>query len=382
MSRRIVIRAGGPANWALRVVGLLVLVVVLLWIPTRGSGSLIESATSALVLMAAAMALNLLLGYTGQISLGHSAFFGIGVYTTAVCVTRWGWSPFLTIPVAFVLAFVVGVLVSLPALRIKGVYLALVTLALGLLFPAFIKWPKISWLTNGSRGLDKTSFRFTKDNPTYEIFGWNPWGTLRGENDKPFYFWIALVVTVIVYLVCRGVVKSRVGRALVAIRDNSTAAAVMGVDLAVTKGVVFGLSAGLCALPGSVETLRTGTISPDMQDLTVIGAITLLVVMVVGGAGSLWGPIVGAVVYVYVTETTGGWSEPSEIPALLRPLFSWSEVTPGGGIFSLALVALMFFAPFGIVGLWRKAVGRFLVVAPRPVDAGIVPPQDPATVES
>jgi branched-chain amino acid transport system permease protein len=82
------------------------------------------------MLMAAAMSLNLLLGFTGQISLGHSAFFGIGVYTTAIFVTRWGWSPFLTLPMAFAVAFVVGVAVSLPALRIKGVYLALVTLAL------------------------------------------------------------------------------------------------------------------------------------------------------------------------------------------------------------------------------------------------------------
>lgn len=356
--------AGGAWHRVGRAAGLAMLVAAALWIPARASNALISTATTTLILAAAAMSLNLLLGYTGQISLGHSAFFGIGMYATAVAVTKWGWSPLLTMPMAFIVAFAVGVLVSLPALRIKGVYLALVTLALGLVFPAFIKWPKLEWLTNGSRGLKKTGFRFTKDNPTYEIFGWNPWGNLRGENVKPFYFWVAVLIGVGVFLVCRGIVRSRVGRSLEAIRDNPTAAAVMGIDLAVTKGIVFGISAGLCALPGSLTAIRTGTVSPDMQDLTVIGSITLLVVMVVGGAGSLWGPVVGAVVYQYVTEKTGGWTSPSEIPALVRPLFSWSEVTPGGGIFALALVVLMFFAPFGIVGLWRRTISRWITIVP------------------
>ncbi|MEQ1703371.1 MAG: branched-chain amino acid ABC transporter permease, partial [Ilumatobacteraceae bacterium] len=283
------IKSGGAASWAIRIVVAVGLGYVLLWIPTAGSDSLIDQCTTALTLMAAALSLNLLLGYTGQISIGHSAFFGIGTYTTAVMVTRWHWSPFLTMPVAFALAFAVGVLVSLPALRIKGVYLALVTLALGLVFPQFIKWKKIAWLTGGAKGLDKTGFKFSKDNPTYEIVGWNPWGNLRGENVKPFYYWVGVVIVVIVYLICRGVVKSRMGRSLVAVRDNSTAAAVMGVNLAVTKGIVFGLSAAMCALPGCLSGMRTGNVTPDTQLLTVSGAIIFLVIMVVGGAGSLWG---------------------------------------------------------------------------------------------
>ena len=190
MKSLFTIKSGGAASWAMRLAVAAVLAALMLWVPTRGSDSLIEVCTTAFTLMAAALSLNLLLGYAGQISLGHSAFFGIGTYTTAVMVTRWGWSPFHTLPVAFVLAFVVGVLVSLPALRIKGVYLALVTLALGMVFPQFIKWKKLSWLTGGAKGINDTGFKFTKDNPTYEIFGWNPWGNLRGQNVKPFYFWV------------------------------------------------------------------------------------------------------------------------------------------------------------------------------------------------
>lgn len=359
------IKSGGAASWTIRIVVGLLLAFALAWIPTRGSDSLIETCTTAFTLMAAALSLNLLLGYAGQISIGHSAFFGIGTYTTAICVTRWGWSPFFTLPVAFVVSFVVGALVSLPALRIKGVYLALVTLALGLVFPQFIKWPKIASFTGGSKGLDKTGFKFTKTNPTYEVFGWNPWGNLRGQNVKPFYYWVGLIIVVIVYLICRGIVKSRVGRSLVAIRDNSTAAAVMGVNLALSKGIVFGLSAAMCALPGCLSAIRTGTVTPDTQLLTVAGAITFLVVMVVGGAGSLWGPILGAAVYQFIIEKTGDWVEPANIPGVIRPLFSWSETAPGGGIFALALIFLMFFAPLGIVGLWKRQSARLFRVVPK-----------------
>ncbi|MFZ4718254.1 MAG: branched-chain amino acid ABC transporter permease [Ilumatobacteraceae bacterium] len=368
----IVIKSGSPANWAARIVIAALITYLIFWIPTSASNGTIDTCITALTLMAAAMSLNLLLGYTGQISIGHSAFFGIGAYTTGILVSKYGWSPFQTLAVAFVVAFVVGALVSLPALRIKGVYLALVTLALGLVFPQIIKWPKLTWLTGGAKGLDKTGFRFTKKNPTYEIFGWNPWGNLRGENVKPFHYWIAMLIVIGVYLVCRGVVKSRSGRSMVAIRDNETAAAVMGVNLAGTKALVFGLSAALCSLPGCLSAIRTGNVTPDSTNLTVQGSITFLIVMVVGGAGSLWGPIIGSMLFVWVTDLTGDWSDPNAIPGLFRPLFSWSSTPPGTGIFAVILIVLMFVAPFGIVGMWRRLQARFVVIAPRPAGTGNV----------
>jgi branched-chain amino acid transport system permease protein len=379
---RVSIRSGGGASWAIRLVLAAVLLVVSIYIPTSTSNGFIDSCITALTYMAAAMSLNLLLGYTGQISLGHSAFFGIGAYTTAILVSKYGWSPFTTIPVAFVVAFAIGAVVSLPALRIKGVYLALVTLALGLVFPQLVKAPKLEWLTGGARGLDKTGFRFTKKNPTYEIFGWNPWDNLRGENVKPFFYWIAVVIVVVVYLACRGVVKSRAGRSLVAIRDNETAAAVMGVNLASTKALAFGLSAALCSLPGCLSALRTGNVTPDSSNITVLGAITFLVIMVVGGAGSLWGPIVGSVLFVFITELTGDWTERSKVPAPLRPIFGWSHTAPGGGIFAVMLIVLMFVAPFGIVGMCKRLMAKFVVVVPRPAGTGTIPAPAAAPAEA
>ena len=372
------IREGGAAHWAIRIAAALLVVAALFVVPTKGSNGLITSGTEALTLMCAAMALNLLLGYTGQISIGHSAFFGIGAYTTGICVSRWGWSPWVTFPLAFLVAFVVGVIVSFPASRIKGVYLALVTLALALVFPNFLRWPKIAGLTGGGPGLPNkdsqvqtTGFDIgRKDGQMryFEIFGWDPFGDLRSLDAKTaFYYWIAAIVTIVVYLVCRGVVKSRAGRAMVAVRDNETAAAVMGVNVVATKAFVFGLSAGLCALPGSVTAIRIGSVSPDIASLTIIGSLTFLIVMVIGGAGSLWGPIVGASLYVFVSDRTGTWANDDAIPALLRPFFAWSKTPPGGGIFALVLIALMFVAPRGIVGMWRQYSPRLVRVVPRPV---------------
>lgn len=383
MKPMFTMRSGGPGSWALRLCVVGVLVALAIWIPTSSADPTIGYCLDAFTLMAAALSLNLLLGYTGQISIGHSAFFGIGAYTTAIGVSRWHWSPFATLPIAFVVAFVVGVAVSLPALRIKGVYLALVTLALGLVYPQFLKWKKVTWLTGGTRGLDKAGFNFGKKNRTYSIFGWKPFGDMRANGALPFYFWIGLGIVVVAYVVCRGLVKSRVGRSLIAIRDNETAAAVMGVNIAVTKGLVFGISAGLCALPGCLATIRTGNVVPDSGYILVLGAIVFLIVMVIGGAGSLWGPIVGAVLYVAISVRTSQWSKnTSKIPGIIRPFFSWSKVPVGDGIFAVLLILLMFVAPFGIVGWCKVTSAKLVRVVPRPAGTGTLSPKAPVSAEA
>lgn len=376
------IKSGGAASWIIRLLVTVALFALALWIPTSGSNPTIGYCLDAFVLMTAAMSLNLLLGFTGQISIGHSAFFGIGAYATAIGVSRYHLSPFLTMPIAFAIAFVLGVIVSLPALRIKGIYLALVTLALGLVFPQFLKWPKVVGFTKGPKGIDNAGFNFGRKNRSYSIFGWKPFGDMRADGALPFYFWIGLVMVVITYLVCRGVVKSRAGRSIVAIRDNETAAAVMGVNLPVTKAIVFGLSAGLCALPGCLSTIRTNNVLPDSGYILVTGSIVFLIVMVIGGAGSLWGPIIGSIVYTFVRVKTGEWSGHAErIPGLLRPLFDWSKSPVGDGIFAVLLIVLMFVAPFGFVGLAKKWTARVVAVTPRPAGTGTLGADSSATVE-
>ena len=386
MKSLVTLKEGSVGHWALRVVAAAIVFGIALYIPTSENNGLITSATEALTLMSAAMSLNLILGYAGQISIGHSAFYGIGAYTTGILVSKYEWSPWITFVAAFAIAFVVGVIVSFPASRIKGVYLALVTLALALVFPNLLRWPKLQSLTGGGPGLpnkdsalDTTGFDIGRRGMrNFEIFGWDPFGDLRGQGAIPFYYWIAAGIAIIVYLVCRGVVKRRAGRSLVAVRGNESAGAGMGVTLVAAKACAFGISAGVWALPGSVTAIRLGSVSPDIATLTVLGSLTFLIIMVIGGAGSLWGPVIGSALYVFVTDRTGGWADDENIPGLLKPFFSWSKVPPGTGIFAVILIVLMFVAPRGIVGLWKQYSPRVVRIVPRP--AGVAVAEQPALV--
>ena len=368
----IKVQENGSAHWALRIAGLALVLLTVWWIPDNTSNTTVGLMADGFMLAIAAMSLNLVFGYTGLISIGHAAFFGIGAYTTAILVVDHGWSPGWTFYVGALVAFVIGCLVALPALRIRGVYLALVTLALAVLFPQLMKWQKLEWLTNGTQGFDGVRY---EDLPTWPLIG-----ELRGrEGRTEFAYWLAFVVAVVVYLVCRGIVKSRVGRSLVAIRDNETAAAVMGVNLAATKTIVFGISAALCATAGSVSALRTSVVTPDDRYITLLGSIVFLLVVVIGGAGTLWGPIVGALAYVWLDDVTrsAGTDDSGIIPSVIDFFFGWADQSPATFILALALIVLMFVAPFGLVGLLRRLSRKLVVVVPKPVGPSAPPPGGP-----
>lgn len=364
MNRVFKINEGSIQHWTARVVGTLLVAFTVLWIPTQSSTARIGQFSDAFILIIAAMSLNLVLGFTGQISIGHSAFFGLGGYTAAILIKDHGWSPGYTFYVSAVLAFAVGCVIALPALRIRGVYLALVTLAVAVLFPTLVKWKKLEWLTGGAKGIDSARY---DDLPVWPILG-----ELKGRDGRAvFAYWLAFVVLVVTYIVCRGVVKSRFGRSLVAIRDNETAAAVMGVNITSAKVLVFGISASLCSLAGVLATLRSGVVTPDGQYLTLLGSIVFLLIMIVGGAGSLWGPIVGGLIYVWLDNVTRGFG--SESTGVVGFLFGWADQSPATLILGVALILIMFLAPYGLVGMIKKTVARFVVVVPKPVGRRVAP---------
>jgi len=356
----IKIKEGSVVHWLIRLVWVAAVVAVVIYIPTKTTSGTVGDFTLAFEYAIAAMSLNLVLGYAGIISIGHSAFFGIGMYTTAVLVSRYDWSQGWTFYVAAAIAFVVGFLVALPALRLKGIYLAVVTLALGVLFPTLIRWDKLEWLSEGPAGIDGITY---DDIPKWPLIG-----ELRGrEGRATFIYWVAVLLLVISYLVARGLVKSRVGRSLIAIRDNETAAAVMGVPRARTKTVVFGLSAAMCAIAGSLSATRLNLASPDIRNITLIGSITFLLIMVLGGAATLWGPIVGALAYVLLDARLRDAGETGE--GIVGTVFNdWLNIegSPATLVLAVILLAMMFVAPFGIVGLLRRIARRIVVIEPRP----------------
>lgn len=345
---------GSAHHWALRALGAIAVAYVALAPAFRDlSPSDYGELTDIAVLALAAVSLNLLIGFTGQISIGHSAFFGIGAYTLAILVADHGWTPGWTYPVAAVVCFAVGVVVGVPALRLKGLYLALVTLALAQIFPALVR--KFDELTGGSTGIGGLK---------YEAPAWTGLDSGR-QGRAEWMYWLALGTLVFGYVLVRNLVKSRVGRAMVAVRDNTTAAAVMGVNVAFTKTVVFGLSAALAGLAGCTFALRQTQATPENLNFTILGAILFLVIMVIGGSGSLMGPIVGAFVYYRVDEFTRAVPDKTWLPDSFRD-FLQGRPNLATLVFAAMLILLMFLAPFGIVGLAKRIGRRFVVVDPTP----------------
>jgi branched-chain amino acid transport system permease protein len=349
---------GSAGHWAIRLVWVAATVAFLLYIPTRAQVGTIGDMTTAFIYATVAMALNLVMGYGGVVSLGFSAYFGLGGYTMAVLVDHYGWSQGWTLYVAAAFGFVAGCLTSLPALRLKGIYLALTSIGLAVLFPQLIKWQKLEWLTDGARGIDDLQYD--------EIPVWPILGELDGRRGRAVWmYWLAVIVLCLSYLVCRGVVKSRVGRSLIAIRDNETAAAVMGVHLARTKTIVYGLAAAMSATAGALFGIGLNGVNPDLDQFTLIGAITFVVIMVIGGAATLWGGIVGGVAYVFVEIRTREWGG-AESEGLVGLLFGWLNGSPATLILAIVLLVLMFVAPFGIVGLLKRLAARLVVIVPKP----------------
>jgi len=218
------------------------------------------------VFVMAILGLNIVTGYTGQISIGHGAFMALGGYTTAILTHNHGWNDIATLPVALLVGFAAGVVVGVPALRFHGAYLALLTFALALAVPQIAK--NYPGFTGGTEGLALP----THTGLWLYAVGWGA----------------AAVIFVLTWLLLRG----RTGRAFRAVRDSEIAAASSGVSLALNKTLAFGVSAAFAAVAGSIYVLINNFVNPDVFGLTL--SLYILIGAVVAGLGSLWGVLAGA----------------------------------------------------------------------------------------
>jgi branched-chain amino acid transport system permease protein len=309
----------------LKLGGLAALLVLAVVLPFMFGPYRVSQFTLVLIYAIAVLGLNLLVGYSGQISLGHGAFFCLGAYTGAILLDRTGIPHLLTVPAAGTVCFVAGFLFGLPALRLRGLYLALVTLALAIATPVLIK--KFDGLTGGSQGL-------TVDQPSP--------GSLGLADDQLLYF-IALIVALPLFWLAAGIVRRDVGRALIAMRDDETAARTMGVNLAAYKTRAFGLSAAYAGVAGSLFTFANGFVAPESFTLTV--SFAFLAAIVVGGLATVAGAVFGALFIVFVPV----WS--SDVDEALS-----------GVIYGATLIACMYVFRGGIMGLLRSAFARLVEV--------------------
>ena len=300
------------------------------WVPLQFSSYRIFQATTIAMWAIVALGLNILTGYNGQISLGHGAFVALGGYTSAILIFDHNWPFWATIPIAGLLTGAVGFLVGLPALRLTGPYLAIATLALALSTPQILQ--KYEGLTHGSQGINI-------DSPT-------PPGALNDIlNDTQYLYFLALLVAFIMAIVAWNIVRSRVGRAFVAIRDSEIAAQAMGISVPRFKTMAFAISAFFAGICGGVYVQVIGFVSPRSFD--VLQSINYLTTIVVGGLASILGSILGAAVFVLVPETN----------SLLERLHLPAADQAPDVLYGASLILVMIFMPYGFAGFLRR-LGR------------------------
>ena len=292
------------------------------------------------IYLIALIGLNILTGLTGQISLGHGAFMGVGAYATTILTVDHGWNNLLTLPVAGLVAGVAGLAFGLPATRFAGPYLALATFAIPLSFIGLLK--RFPHFTGGTLGKQLPSI--------HSQFGIH-------SNPSVWIYWVSWIVALVLFLVAWLGVRGRFGRALRSVRDSEIAATASGISTAGIKAVAFGISAFYCGVAGGLFAIAVTYVNPDTFPIDL--SILLLVGVVLGGAGSLGGMVFGALFVEFIRITWG--------PALLD-LFSKAHHintrAPGSSlvVYGVVLLIVLYVAPAGAAGLVRRLVtGRTAV---------------------
>jgi branched-chain amino acid transport system permease protein len=299
-------------------------IVVALVIPFVLKSFFVFQLTLVMVYGLAILGLNLLTGFNGQFSLGHSAFYGIGAYTAAILMEQLDLAYYWTLPCAGVVCFAVGFLFGLPALRLQGLYLALATFALATAMPQILKFQPLEPLTGGVQGI--------------VILKPDPPPGVPLDPDQWLYFF-TLAVLLIMFAGAANLVKSRTGRAIMAIRDHPIAAATMGINTSLYKTLTFGVSALYTGVAGALGAIAIQFVAPD--SFTFLLSVSLLVGLVVGGVGSIPGSLFGGVFVLFVPNIA-------------------ERVSTGlaGAIYGVILLLVIYVMPSGAAGFVRFAATR------------------------
>jgi branched-chain amino acid transport system permease protein len=278
-----------------------------------------------LVYAIAVLGLNLLTGYGGQISLGHGAFYAIGAYTAAILMDQAQWSAYATLPVAALVCLAAGILMGFPALRLDGHYLALATFALAMAIPQLLKYKGIEDYTGGVQGivLDKPLPLFEM-----EFLG-------KELSEDRWMYYLVLIVAVLMFWLANNLVKGRIGRAIVAIRDQPIAAGALGVNLTAVKTLTFGVSAAYTGVAGALGAIAVSYVAPDSFHTFL--SISFLVGAVVGGLGTIPGALFGAAFIQFVPNVADEISKSAP----------WA-------VYGAILIALIYVAPGGVMGMLNK----------------------------
>lgn len=313
-----------------------VLLIFLLCLPLIASSYVMYVANIIGFAIIAAVGLNLLTGFTGQISLGHAAFVGVGGYATAILITRLGVPFWVALPAAGLISAAVGMVIGVPSLRVKGLYLVIATLAAQFILEyVFVHWES---MTHGIRGINV---------PPPHI------GSFLFDTEKSFYY-LTLAVVLVGLGFARNLVRTKWGRAFVAIRDRDLAAEIMGINLFRYKLIAFAVSSFYAGIAGGLWVSFMKVVTPEHFPFSL--SIQYLAMVIVGGLGSVLGSVFGAVFMTLV-------------PELLNVLASYAKaISPASGqlfipmkdvIFGVLIVSFLIFEPHGLAEIWHRVKNFF-----------------------
>ena len=329
----------------------------------------ITRVTKSISFMVAILGLQVVAGFTGQLSLGQGFFFGTGAYVSAYLVADQDWAWFTSLLVVIPVCFLIGLLFGIPALRIKGLYLALVTLGMAAVFPSLIKLDFLLDYTGGAAGKQVDSDFIP---PSWlpldgivdalhtipligQYFGEGE-GLSSKEEQRVWTFFLMTILALICFKVVSNLIKSRPGRAMRAIRDNETSAAVNGMSLAFHKTMSFGVASAHGGVGGMIYVAELGIASEG--DFTQLISILFVVGMVVGGVGTLSGAVLGGLVIAFIPDWASSTQNLPGVPE------RWLQGPTGGLILGVGLIVVTFVLPGGIIAGVRKIRGRIVQVLP------------------
>jgi branched-chain amino acid transport system permease protein len=331
-----------------QVVGWAAAVALIVYLPYHShQAPRINQYSQVAAIAVAVLGLNLVIGFAGAIALGHSVFVGIGAYTTVILVADHNWSYFATLPVAFAVCFGVGVVLGVPALRIRGFALAIVTLGLATVFPDIVI--RYQGLTGGANGKEAYNAIVPPS--------WTPWDVHDRTGPPTYRYFVIVAIAALMFLIARNLLHSRVGRALIAQRDNQISAATSGVNLALYRTLIFGVSTAFAGIAGSLLMIQRPLAT--QTDFGVDLAIYLFVALVVGGVATISGAIPGAILFVFVPYYTAKWATN----------FSFLEgrlVAPASMLYGVLLLVVVFVLPGGTVDGIRRVRMRIVRIVPNP----------------
>lgn len=344
-----------PDRWAK--IGLVALAFLYIYLPTQQvSDAGLRTLSTIGIYAIGAIGLNLLTGYTGQVSLGHAFFIGVGTYTAAYLGSEQGWPMYLYLPAAALIGFFLGAVIGPFALRLRGHYLVIVTL--GLVFLGrhiFNNWDSVTGGNRGTRIRDADMSIGPLDFGGLELFG----TTYTREQSMFFLVWALVAV---VALLSKNLVRSRMGRAMQAVRDRDLSAEVIGVDLARTKIGAFAWSSAIACVAGVLNGLQIRFAGPE--DFGLFLSITFVAIVIIGGAGTIFGSIVGAIFVIGSREFINQNSRSDWLGPLLSTgpgdagLLSVGELN--AILFGTFIVLFLLFEPRGLAAIWFRAKAWFL----------------------